>query len=164
MDDDTARTLDDFSIRLQFPDGNSQIVNVHHTTTVSDLYEEHVAPHIVAGLIGQLIYMGRPLTQPNSRMCDHGITENTVVQIFMRRPTHPAIQPEVLPESEQQANNMIQCFTAICGFGLACSWLYFLFGASENMEATWRTQLPVAFCLTILTVIFILAGGITRSF
>ncbi|XP_055353841.1 uncharacterized protein LOC129599582 [Paramacrobiotus metropolitanus] len=69
-------------------DGRSEVVAVDGTTTVAALYDEHVAAHISPGQTGQLLYMGRVLAPPTSRLADHGIHADTVVG-FSAAPNPP---------------------------------------------------------------------------
>lgn len=107
--------------------------------------------------------MGRPLSPPTSTMADHGIVQDTVVQIFMRRPTQTALPSENSPQHDQDVPGLAQSLNAVCGFALLCSWMYLLVGVTEEDEEE-EMNVPVLICLLILTVIFALSGGITRLF
>ncbi|XP_055355300.1 uncharacterized protein LOC129600754 [Paramacrobiotus metropolitanus] len=152
------------SIRLQFPDGRSEVVAVDGTTTVAALYDEHVAAHISPGQTGQLLYMGRVLAPPTSRLADHGIHADTVVQVFLRRPqptpdSDPgAVDPNYVPPGLGHG------LMVMGGFALLAGWMYLFFAGEENEDDEWELNVPACLCLAILSVTFLLIGKAARIF
>jgi hypothetical protein len=156
---------DSLMIRLQFPNGLTSVVPVRPATTVEELYERHVAPEVPEGLRGQLIYMGRPLAPPTSSMASHGINSETVVQIFMRRPVPVSANGD--PEEPQLDVNGLpvnpHTLSALFGFAIVSSWLYFFLGADDESETEWGDlHVMASFCLLFFTVIFVVSGGLRQ--
>ncbi|GAV00688.1 hypothetical protein RvY_11502 [Ramazzottius varieornatus] len=152
---------DFFTIRLQFPNGRSEEVSVSPATTIVSLHDHHVSPHIPPGSRGQLFHMGRPLQPPSSKLADHAVSRDTVIQVFISR--------NVTAEEEGRRDEVARhpayahSMAGLSGFALVCAWVFFLSGGgySDNDVDEWSSLDWISLiCLLFLSALFLLSGAL----